>query len=199
MQNKRQQLVEQAKIVLIILAIMWGLEIFDWITNGFLDSYGIRPRTSVGLRGVLFAPFLHFGFGHLIANSVPFLVLGFFVMLRGTRNFAIVTLTTVIIGGLGTWLIGNPGNHLGASILIFGYFGYLLFSGLFERSPQALGLMLVVILLYGSLIWGVFPIWARGISWEGHLSGFIAGGLAARWLTPVAIPVDDLSDQIEIL
>lgn len=165
------------------LLVFWGLEAIDWVLGGFLDGFGVIPRTSVGLRGIIFGPFLHGGFGHLMANTVPFLVLGWFVLLDSIKTFVNVTLITAVISGLGIWLIA-PANsvHIGASGLIFGYFGFLLLRGYFERSFSSIAWSLLVALVYGGLIWGVLPQ-GVGISWQAHLFGFIGGGAAAYWLT----------------
>ncbi|HEY9814078.1 MAG TPA: rhomboid family intramembrane serine protease [Candidatus Sericytochromatia bacterium] len=166
------------------IAIMWILEIIDlFFLRGRLNAYGIRPHTIIGLRGILFAPFLHAGLGHLIANTIPFLTLGWLIMLRETSDFFIVTAITTLVSGLGVWLFGNPYSvHIGASGVVFGYLGFLLLRGYFERSFIAIALSLIVGFFYGGVIWGILPT-QRGISWEGHLFGFIGGILAARLLS----------------
>lgn len=181
-QASLRQLRKQWTIILAFIVLFWGLEIFDWVTNNSLDAFGIHPRTQAGLWGILFAPFLHFGFEHLLANSIPFAVLGWFVLLRGERQFIIVTFWTIVVGGLGVWIFAESNsNHAGASILIFGYFGYLLFSAIFERSLPALTMTLLTLFLYSSMIWGVLPL-IQGVSWQGHLFGFIGGAMASRRL-----------------
>ncbi|HEY9874804.1 MAG TPA: rhomboid family intramembrane serine protease [Candidatus Obscuribacterales bacterium] len=165
------------------VAIIWILEIVDiFFLRGRLNSYGILPRHLIGLRGILFAPFLHGGFGHLIANTVPFLTLGWLIMLRETSDFFVVSALTMLVSGLGVWLFGSPAFHIGASGLIFGYLGFLLLRGFFERSFISILLSLIVGFLYGGVIWGVLPT-QPGVSWEGHLFGFIGGVLAARLLS----------------
>lgn len=166
------------------IAVFWVLEILDQaIFQGSLDTYGILPRIPIGLRGILFAPFLHGSFVHLISNTIPFLVLGWFVMLRETSDFWIVTFITMMISGLGVWLFGSPGFHIGASGVIFGYLGFLLLRGYFERSFTGIFLAVIAGFLYGGILWGVLPS-VPGISWEGHLFGFIGGGVAAKFLAP---------------
>ena len=163
------------------LAIMWFVEIFDQLTPFFhFDSLGIRPRHVMGLIGILTAPFLHGGFSHLIANSIPFLVLGGVVMLGGRQVFWGVTLFAMAAGGLGVWLFAGPGIHIGASGLIFGYLGFLLSRGFFERSAPWILVSLGILLLYGGLVFGLLP-GQKGISWHGHFFGF-AAGIAAAWL-----------------
>jgi len=171
-----------------LVAIMWAVEILDQFVyrvglRQTLDIYGIYPRNVVGLRGILFAPFLHGNFPHLIGNTVPFLVLGWLIMLRETSDFFWVSLVSAFVSGLGTWMFGSSAIHIGASGMVFGYLGYLLARGYFERSMTAIAISLFVGTLYGSLIWGVLPT-RMGISWEGHLFGFLGGVLAARLLTP---------------
>ena len=185
--NEAKALARELKTHALILggfiALIWILEIIDlFFLRGALNAYGIRPHTISGLRGILFAPFLHGGLGHLIANTIPFLILGWFVMLRETSDFFVVTAITMLISGLGVWVFGSPYTvHIGASGLIFGYFGFLLLRGYFERSVLSIMVSLIVGLLYGGMIWGVLPS-QFGISWQGHLFGFIGGALAARLL-----------------
>lgn len=165
-----------------LIGLMWLIEILDVFVGGRLNFFGIIPRTEVGLRGILFAPFLHHGFPHLISNTIPFITLGWFVMLREVREFFTVSAIALLSSGVGVWLFGAPGIHLGASGVIFGYFGFLLSRAYFERSALAIAVSAAVGLLYGSLIWGVLPT-RYGISWEGHLFGFLGGVLAANWLS----------------
>jgi len=177
-----RELKTQGKILGGFVAIIWVLGIADLALGGALNVYGIAPRHIIGLRGILFAPFLHGGLGHLIANTIPFIVLGWFVMLQETRDFFRVSAITMLVSGLGTWVFGSPNSiHIGASGLIFGYLGFLLLRGYFERNFPSILLSLIVGFLYGSTIWGVLPT-RPGISWEGHLFGFIGGVIAARLL-----------------
>lgn len=177
-----QELKTQFVVLVGLVAIMWAVEIFDQgimrsVFRSTLDIYGIIPRNPIGLRGILFAPFLHGSFIHLLGNTFPFLVLGWLIMLRETRDFFVVSGVSALVSGAGTWLFGSPGVHIGASGVIFGYLGYLLLRGYFERSALAIALSLGVGTLFGSLLWGVLPL-QYGISWEGHLFGFIGGAIA---------------------
>ncbi|MCP4604528.1 MAG: rhomboid family intramembrane serine protease [Proteobacteria bacterium] len=164
-----------------LVAAMWVLEIVDqFILGGALNQYGIRPRDTDRLSGILFAPFLHGDFAHLSSNTIPFLVLGWFILLRGRAAFLVATLVAVIIGGAGTWLIGASSSvHIGASGVVFGYLGFLLGGGIFDRSIGTIILALISAVLYGGIIFGVLP-GQVGISWQGHLFGFIGGVLAAK-------------------
>ena len=177
-----RELKTQGTILGGFVAVIWILEIVDILLGGALNSYGVRPHQLIGLRGILFAPFLHGGLGHLIANTIPFLVLGWFVMLQETRDFFVVTGITMLVSGLGTWLVGSTNSvHIGASGIIFGYLGFLLLRGYFERNFPSILLSLIVGFLYGGTIWGVLPI-QYGVSWQMHLFGFIGGVIAARLL-----------------
>jgi membrane associated rhomboid family serine protease len=166
------------------VALIWIIEILDSLIfqrllRPGLDQFGIYPRNFTGLRGIVLAPFLHGGYYHVSANTVPFLVLGWLVMLRNTKDFWAVSITTALISGLGTWLFGRTALHIGASGMIFGYFGYLLFRGYFERSMVAIAISLLVGITYSGMIFGILPN-QPWISWEGHLFGFIGGAVAAR-------------------
>ena len=162
-----------------LVALAWAIEIVDRYLPVRLDVFGIYPRTLFGLRGILFAPLLHGNFGHLIGNTVPFVMLGWLVMLRRTSDFFIVTAIVALLGGLGTWLFGAAAIHIGASGVIFGYFGFLIARGYFERSFVSIAFSVLVAVLYGGMIWGVLP-GQYGISWEGHLFGFLGGIFTAR-------------------
>ncbi len=172
---------DQMTILGSLVGLMWAIESLDLFLHGALDRFGIIPRTDIGLRGIILSPFLHGNLQHLIANTVPFLALGWLVMLRRTTDFWTVSLIVMVISGFGTWLLGSPGStHIGVSGIVFGYLGFLLARAVFERSLSAVFLAIVAGSLYGSMIWGISPF-QRGISWEGHLCGLIGGGVAA-WL-----------------
>ncbi|MBW4422140.1 MAG: rhomboid family intramembrane serine protease [Myxacorys californica WJT36-NPBG1] len=165
-----------------LVGLMWFIHIADSFLPGTASVYGIIPRTSLGVRGIFFSPFLHGSYQHLVSNTIPFLMLGWFVMLRSVKEFFAVSAIVLLASGIGVWLFGSPGIHIGASGVIFGYFGFLLSRAYFERSALSIALSLTVGLFYGSLIWGVLPNQMR-ISWEGHLFGLIGGILAAKWLS----------------
>ncbi|REE97002.1 rhomboid family intramembrane serine protease [Thermomonospora umbrina] len=172
--------VSAAVLVVAVTAGMWVVEAFDYAMDGRLDRYGIRAYDLRELPEIFTAPFLHGGFEHLLANTVPFLVLGFLAAARGVGRFLAANLIIIVVGGLGVWFTGSPSiDTLGSSILIFGYFGYLLGRGLFERSLLDLVIAVGVVLGYGTMIYGIIPTDTM-ISWQGHLFGLI-GGLLAAW------------------
>lgn len=168
-----------AKLIVLWVGLLWALEGFDYLSGHALDTFGIRPRRIGELVDVVPSAFMHFGFEHLIANTVPLLVLGFLAALRGVGRFLAVALITIVASGLGVWLTAPAySNTAGASGLIFGLFGYLLIRGFVERRITDVALGGVVAVFYGSLLWGVLPT-ASGVSWQGHLFGLLGGVLAA--------------------
>lgn len=162
---------------------LWAQEILDaFFFGGSLDRYGILPRDPHTFWHILTAPFLHGGFPHLIANTVPLAVLAFMSAVRSIGRFIAATLLIVVVGGALVWLFGRGGSvHLGASELVFGYLAYLLGVGWWERTPAAIGIALAAFALYGGVLWGVLPSNPL-VSWEAHLFGFVAGVLAALLL-----------------
>ena len=178
---KQKTVLKEFKILIVAIAIFWAVEITDLLLfNGGLDSYGIQPHSIIGLRGIVFAPLLHGGFPHLMANTIPFVTLGWLTMIQETKDFYIASIMSALIGGAGVWLFGSPQSvHIGASILIYGYLGFLLLRGYFQKNFPSIALSIFVAIVYGGFIWGVFPS-QMGVSWQGHLFGFIGGAIAAK-------------------
>jgi membrane associated rhomboid family serine protease len=174
----------QAVIVFVCVLVAWAVELVDrTLYGGTLEQLGIRPRSAAGLWGIPAAPLLHAGWAHLAANTVPFIVLAWLVLVRGLSDFVVVTVMVVMLGGLGVWLFGRPNtDHIGASGLIFGYLGYLLARGYFERNLPSILLAVVVAVAYGGALWGLLP-GQPGVSWEGHVFGFAAGVGAGKLLS----------------
>jgi membrane associated rhomboid family serine protease len=170
------------RIVLGMTALMWILEIADLVTGHRLDRFGIQPRDLDGLVGVVTAPFLHFGFGHLAANTIPFTVLGIVIALGGTARVLVVTAITALASGIGVWLLApEPSLTAGASGVIFGYATYLIARGVVDRSSLHLAVGAVVVAVWGTgLLVGLLP--QAGVSWLGHLFGAAGGVMAARLL-----------------
>ncbi|MCA0375704.1 MAG: rhomboid family intramembrane serine protease [Gemmatimonadetes bacterium] len=163
-----------------LLGATWLVFVANTAVGGALTRFGIVPRSLDGLRGIVFAPFLHGNLQHLIANTVPFVALGWMVMLRDQRRFLPVTLYAMLGAGLLAWTLGAPGSvHIGASGVVFGYLGYLLATGIYTRSAKSIVLSLATAVLWGGLVLGIAPQSAT-ISWQAHLGGFLGGILAAR-------------------
>ncbi len=178
---KPNRIAEIVRIILVAIAVLWLIEVVDVVLlDDSLERRGIKPRTGSGLVGLLLAPLLHDDFPHLLANTVPLAVLGGLVLIRGAPRWLWVTAVVAVVGGAATWLLARSGNHIGASGVLFGYLGFLLAAGFFERSARAIAIGAVAGFLYGGLLFGVLPT-APGVSWESHLFGAMAGGLAA-WL-----------------
>jgi membrane associated rhomboid family serine protease len=164
-----------------MVAVMWVVEALD-AAGAHLDANGIHPRDPGTLPDIAFAPFLHAGWGHLIGNTVPFVVLGAAIALSGLARTVAVTVIVAVVGGLGTWLIGPAHtNHIGASGIVFGFAAYLIARGAFSRNPMHLVGGLFVIAVYGAtLAFSLVP--HPGVSWQGHLFGAVGGIVAARVL-----------------
>jgi membrane associated rhomboid family serine protease len=161
--------------ILLFTAACWiVLGLNAVVFNGHLIQYGILPRHVMGLAGILWAPFLHASVHHLAANTAPLLVLGGILCARGGAEFSIVTVFGILLGGGLTWLVGREEIHVGASGLIFCYFGYLAALAYFRRNLPTLALSLVCVLGYGGMLRGILPT-SRPVSWEGHAAGLVAG------------------------
>ena len=169
------------ELSVLLVVLLWLVLLADVILPVDLRQYGIRPREVGSLGGILFAPFLHANLSHLIANSGALFVL-MLVSLSYNRRLTFRALTIIVLaGGLLVWIFGTPQSvHIGASGLIFGLIGFLLFTGFFRREWSALLVSIIVFLLYGGALLSLF-VHAPGISWAGHFFGFLAGVLAA-WL-----------------
>ncbi|MFC5851188.1 rhomboid family intramembrane serine protease [Streptomyces chlorus] len=162
------------------VALLWLLEVADVAFGHALDGFGVVPRTASELVDVVPSAFIHFGFAHVAANSVPLLALGFLAALGGLRRFAAVCALIIVCDGLGVWLIAPAHtNTAGASGLVFGLFGFLLCSGFVERRPMGVVVAVLVGAVWGgSILAGIAP-GQTGVSWQGHLIGLLAGVAAA--------------------
>jgi len=166
-------------LVAAMVTLMWILEVVDVAADHRLDNYGIHPRDVDGLPEIFAAPFLHAGFGHLVSNTVPFLVMGAAIALGGLMRVALVTLIVAAVSGFGTWLIAASNSvHLGASGVVFGYATYLVARGIFSRRLSELAIGVGVVAIWGiGLLQGLLP--QERISWQAHLFGAIGGVVAA--------------------
>jgi membrane associated rhomboid family serine protease len=166
-----------------LVAIMWAVEVVNSLDSYRLDKDGIVPRSFSHLDGVLFAPFLHASWSHLISNTVPFVILGLAIALAGAVRLLEVSAIVALISGLGTWLIAPGGTvTVGASGVVFGYATYLISRGVFDRHVLEILLGVVVLVLFGgALLYDLIP--HSGISWQAHLFGGIGGVIAAAALS----------------
>ncbi|MBS4727272.1 rhomboid family intramembrane serine protease [Mycobacterium sp. SM1] len=180
-----------AATIVTFVALLYVIELVDQLTGHRLDYDGIRPLEADGLWGIILAPLLHASWAHLIANTAPALLLGFLVTLSGLARFVWATAIIWILGGVGTWLIGNVGStcgetdHIGSSGLIFGWLAFLVAFGFFTRTVWQIVLGVLALFLYGSILWAAIPVlhMCGGVSWQAHLCGALAGVLAAYLLS----------------
>ena len=163
-----------------VAALVWAVSLYGLLVDeSLVYALAVVPRRFDGLAGILGAPLVHGSFAHLAANTFPLLILGGMVAIRGVAYYVTATLVIVVLGGLGLWVFGRSAAHVGASGLIFGYFGFLVSRGYYERSLESAAAAILVAVVYGGMIAGVLPQDDR-VSWEAHLFGLLAGGLCAR-------------------
>lgn len=162
------------------MALVWAVSLYGlFVDERLVFAFALVPRRVDGLPGILSTPLVHGSVVHLLANTVPLLVLGGMVVLRGAAYYLATTLAIVVLGGVGLWALGRDAAHIGASGLVFGYFGLLVARGYYERRLASIALSVAVVVLYGGMIFGVLPR-DDHVSWEAHLFGLLAGGLCAR-------------------
>lgn len=171
----------RAGALLGLVGLMWLIFAVEFVVPGQMLVHGVVPRTSDGIAGIVVAPLFHLSFDHLVANTVPLLVLGAFILLDGLNEFILVTMLCTLISGGGTWLFGAPHTyHIGASGVVFGYFGFLVFRSIYNRRLLHFAITLVVGVLYGWSMWmSLLP--QQGVSWSGHFFGLLGGLAAAKW------------------
>ena len=182
--NKDSLTFEFLRPIFTLLVVIWIVQIINFVLGFNLNQwFGLEPRDFGGLIGIPASPFLHANFPHIIANTVPLVVLGGMAAMASPKRFMDSTIIIVLLGGLLVWLLARGGNrvHVGASGLVFGYLGYVVALGIFERSFRAIAMAVFAGLLYGGLILGVLP--DHRVSWESHLFGAMAGAAAAWILT----------------
>ena len=183
--NKDSLTFEFLRPIFTLLVVIWVAQIINFVLGYEMNQwFGLEPRDFGGLVGIPASPFLHANFGHILANTIPLVVLGGMAAMASPKRFLDSTIIIILLGGLLVWLLARGGNrvHVGASGLVFGYLGYVVALGIFERSFRAIAMAVFAGLLYGGLIWGVLPT-NKGVSWESHLFGAMAGAAAAWILT----------------
>jgi membrane associated rhomboid family serine protease len=166
------------KLLLIYIVILWSVEIVNLLLNHSLNQFALRPREVSNLYGVISMHFLHNGVGHLLSNTIPLLILGFFI--SALNKLPGVTFLIMLLTGLLVWLFARDGLHVGASGLVMGYWGYLISNAYFNRSFKNIAIAVITLLIYSGAVFTLFDFRA-GISFEGHIFGFISGVFCA-WL-----------------
>ncbi len=177
--NGKRVVFSRFKVLALFIAVLWVIQVLNWTVGYRLNlAFGLIPRQITGLDGIFGMPLLHASFPHLISNTPPLILMGALLAATATRALLVLNAVIIALGGALVWLFGNTAIHIGASGLVFGWFGFLVARGLVDRSPVTLAVAMVVGVLYGSILWGVLP-GQPGISWEAHLFGAIAGVAAA--------------------
>lgn len=183
LQTEKQQVINSLKLPIYAVLVLWAIKIFEVISQISLSSFGIYPRTLHGILGIFTAPFIHGGargndilgdFSHIFSNTMPLIVLGFMV-LYSYKQIAAKLIAIIWLGsGMMVWLGGRASYHIGASMLIYGLAFFVFFSGLFRKDTRSIALAAIVVMFYGSMVWGLLPL-ERGVSWEGHIAGAVMG------------------------
>tara|TARA_Y100000589_G_scaffold323076_1_gene357058 strand:+ start:2126 stop:2749 length:624 start_codon:yes stop_codon:yes gene_type:complete len=172
--KKTKNLFKILFVPMMFLLIMWTTHLFQFVFNISFIKLGVLPKTYIGLKGVFLSPFIHKDWSHLINNSYPILVLGTLLFYSYKKIAYRIFFLLFIFSGVLLWMIGRQSFHIGASGIIYSLASFLFFSGIIRKNPPLTAISLVVLFLYGSMIWGLFPI-NKFSSWEGHISGFITG------------------------
>ena len=163
-----------APFTLYVVAIFWGVHIVNMLLGMRLNILGIHPRTPFGLIGIPCSPFLHGNFEHIFFNSVPLFILVNLMLMFGLHTFYVVSIGIILVGGLAVWLFGRRAIHIGASGLIMGYWGFLLVTAVYLQSVLSVIVGALCLYYLGGLFLNLLPR-GKGISWEAHLFGFLAG------------------------
>lgn len=206
--HARRRLFTAAIPAAIVVALLWIAFAFDKVYRLDLFRFGVLPRTAEGLLGIVLSPFVHGDLEHLFNNSAPIMVLGWLLVYFYPKAAWRVVMASWMLGGLWVWTTARDSYHIGASGIIYGMAAFLFLSGLLRRRIALMAVSLIVVFLYGSMVWGVLPIQPR-ISWESHLFGAIAGAVVAwtyRHVPPAHVPPpivledepdDVLPDQVQ--
>ena len=171
---------ERLQPVLVLVGVIWAVEIVNLLTGHVLVSWGILPRSLSGLMGIALAPLIHGGLWHTLSNTVPLALLGTLTLASGRKRFWQTTIAIALLSGALVWLFAREAYHVGASSLVFGYFGAILARAFTERSLSSMAIAFATLVIYGGLLWGLLPL-RNHISFEGHLFGFVAG-IAVVWI-----------------
>jgi membrane associated rhomboid family serine protease len=176
--NDRKQLLATFFFPVYVVALMWVVKLTEIILNISFVRFGLFPRTAKGILGIFTFPFIHGDFEHLISNSVPMVIIGAVIFYAYRPVAYRIYFFTYLLTGIVTWLIARPAYHIGASGMVYSFASFIFFSGLIRQHPRLMAMSLLVVFLYGSMAWGIFPM-KEEISWEGHLSGAVIGLLLA--------------------
>ena len=174
------QFLKSLRLPFLFLAAIWAVHLISFILPFDLKFLGVYPRVISGLKGVVFSPFIHADWSHLLSNSTPLFVLSA-IVITFYKRVAIPAFSLIyLLSGLAVWLFARPAYHIGASGFIYGLVAFVFFTGVFRKNIKSIALALIVVFYYGSMIFGILPL-QEEISWEGHLFGALAGILAS-WI-----------------
>lgn len=175
---------QQIRFVFAIFVVISVIEIMNLLSGRMFNQLGTIPRYVPGLKGIILGPFLHGSLQHYFSNIIPLCIFSYLLLQYGLKRYVQITLWVMLMTGLLVWLFARPATHIGASGLIYGYFGYLVLAGFLSGKFKLMFISLLVAFFYGGLIWGILPA-TPFVSWESHLFGFIAGLLGAKlWAKP---------------
>lgn len=177
----RKKLLLSIIIPAIIVFLMWFVKLTEILFEADFSFLGIYPLKAEGLPGILFSPFIHADFKHLINNTFPVLFMGTVVFYFYSAVAFRVIIWTFLLTGIFVWIGGRDAWHIGASGLIYGLASFLFFSGIIRRYYRLAGLSLLIVFIYGSMVWGMFPGVYQNVSWESHMLGFVSGIILAIW------------------
>ena len=184
---KQSNLIRSIKLPLAFLLLIWAVHVITHFLHIDLTTYGVYPRQVSGLKGVLFSPFIHADFGHLISNSTPLVVLSALILFFYQRVAIPAFLLIFFLSGVAVWTFARPAYHIGASGFIYGLAAFVLATGIFRKNMKSIALALIVVFYYGSMIFGILPLDTK-VSWEGHLFGALAGAIASYWFMDLIEP-----------
>ncbi len=178
MNSEQQRILKSFYAPIVFVAFLWIVKLFEIDFNLDFAPYGLLPRHALGLRGILTMPFIHNDFSHLFSNSIPLVILGASLIYFYQESALKVFLLIYFLDGIWLWIGGRESYHIGASGIVYGLAAFLFFSGIFRKYIRLMAISMLVVFLYGGMVWGIFPIFI-GVSWEAHLFGAIAGLLCA--------------------
>jgi len=165
----------------IFVFLMWFVKIVEVLFDADFSFLGIYPLEAKGLPGILLSPLIHENFKHLFDNSIPLFCLVTAVFYFYSEVALKVSIWTYLLTGLFVWLAGREAWHIGASGLVYGLASFLFFSGIIRRYFRLTALSLLIVFLYGSMVWGMLPEFYKNVSWESHMLGFVSGIMLAVW------------------
>jgi membrane associated rhomboid family serine protease len=169
---------QSLRIVATLFFIMVAIQCINTFTHGFVSQFGIYPRTLEGLIGIPLAPWIHHNWGHLASNAIPLCILSFLTLQSGLKKFALVFTFITLVAGSCVWLLGSSAHHAGASLMVFGLWGYLLGLAIFQRNMKNIAIAILVFFIYGGLAFSLLS-YQPNISWSSHFFGMVAGLLSA--------------------